>query len=70
MPLKEIKQYLVLTAANQYEACYKLLHEHKCKIESEMAEMQATLDIVEYKLGNFIELMNRSQLQGDEEYDG
>ncbi|WP_206918711.1 MerR family transcriptional regulator [Alicyclobacillus suci] len=61
MPLKKIKQYLVLTAANQYEACYQLLHQHKCKIESEMAEMQATLDIVAYKLENFMKLMHDSQ---------
>lgn len=62
MPLKEIKKYLILAFSQDYENCYSVLYEHKLKIESQIAEMEATLEIMNYKLDHFRELMNRSGL--------
>jgi DNA-binding transcriptional MerR regulator len=65
MPLKEIKRYMTLTSDLDYDACYHILFEHKGKIEAEIHEMQATLDILKYKLDHFQELMKRSGLGGE-----
>jgi DNA-binding transcriptional MerR regulator len=36
--------------AQNYESCYSVLYEHKLNIESQMAEVHATLGIMNYKL--------------------
>ncbi|MEC0128385.1 MerR family transcriptional regulator [Paenibacillus pabuli] len=65
MPLKEIKQYLTMATAQNYERCYDLLYKHKHEIESQMVEIKATLELVNYKLDHFKDLMKKSGL-GDE----
>jgi DNA-binding transcriptional MerR regulator len=65
MPLKEIERYLTLASAQKYESCYSVLNEHKLNIESQMAEMHATLEMVNYKLDHFRNLMKRSGLGGE-----
>jgi DNA-binding transcriptional MerR regulator len=60
MPLKEIKRYLALASAQNYESCYSVLNEQKLNIESQIAEMHATLEMVNYKLDHFRDLMKRS----------
>jgi DNA-binding transcriptional MerR regulator len=65
MPLKEIERYMTWASAQNYESCYSVLYEHKLKIESQMAEMHATLGIMNYKLDHFQDLMKRSGLGGD-----
>jgi DNA-binding transcriptional MerR regulator len=65
MPLKEIKRYLALASAHNYESCYSVLNEQKLNIESQIAEMHATLEMVNYKLDHFRDLMKRSGLGGE-----
>lgn len=65
MPLKEIERYLTLATARNYESCYSVLSEHKLKIESQIAEMHATLEMMNYKLDHFNDLMKRSGLEGE-----
>ncbi|WP_171647230.1 MerR family transcriptional regulator [Paenibacillus phytorum] len=65
MPLKEIERYMTLASARNYESCYSVLNEHKLKIESQMAEMHTTLEMMNYKLDHFKDLMKRSGLGGE-----
>jgi DNA-binding transcriptional MerR regulator len=65
MPLKEIERYMTLASARNYESCYSILNEHKLKIESQMAEIHTTLEMVNYKLDHFRDLMKRSGLGGE-----
>ncbi|OPH50501.1 hypothetical protein BC351_07540 [Paenibacillus ferrarius] len=65
MPLKEIERYMTLASAQNYESCYSVLQEHKLKVESQMTEMQATLEMMNYKLDHFRDLMKRSGLLGE-----
>ncbi|MCL6458067.1 MAG: MerR family transcriptional regulator [Gorillibacterium sp.] len=65
MPLKEIERYMVFSSEQNYEGCYNVLYEQKLKIESEMAEMHATLGIMNYKLDHFQDMIKRSGLGGN-----
>ncbi|NQX69892.1 hypothetical protein HQN90_27540 [Paenibacillus alba] len=65
MPLKEIERYMTLASAQNYESCYSVLQEHKLKVQSQMAEMHATLEMMNYKLDHFRDLMKRSGLIGE-----
>ncbi|WP_176707774.1 oxidoreductase [Bacillus sp. FJAT-26390] len=63
MPLKEIEHYMTLASAQNYENCYNLLYEHKLNIESQMVAMRATLDVVNYKLDHFNDLMMQIKIR-------
>ncbi|WP_308858091.1 oxidoreductase [Paenibacillus sp. R14(2021)] len=65
MPLKDIERYLTLAAAQNYEACYTILHKHKQEIEAQAEDINATLQEMSYKLNHFEALMARSGLGGD-----
>ena len=62
MPLKEIERYMTCSAGQDFEGCYKVLHDHKLSIESQMADMQAALEKVNYKLHYFQDLIKQSSL--------
>ncbi|MBW7453541.1 MerR family transcriptional regulator [Paenibacillus sepulcri] len=53
MSLKKILEYVTRSKEKDYEECYSILDEHKQHIESQLADMQTTLDILKYKLDNF-----------------
>ncbi|MFH5186019.1 MerR family transcriptional regulator [Paenibacillus sp. TAB 01] len=53
MPLKEIERYIAYSIEQNYEACYSVLHEHKKHLQAQLAEMNETLNIINYKLDNF-----------------
>jgi DNA-binding transcriptional MerR regulator len=65
MPLKDIERYMAMATEQQYESCYEVLHEHKHKIEEQLAEMQATLEMIKYKLNHFQDMLERSGLRGE-----
>ncbi|MBP3962954.1 MerR family transcriptional regulator [Paenibacillus lignilyticus] len=65
MPLIEIKHYMSLASAKNYESCYDLLYKHKHEIESKMMEIKATLEVVNYKLDHFKDLMKKARLGGE-----
>ncbi|MRN55490.1 MerR family transcriptional regulator [Paenibacillus sp. LC-T2] len=67
MPLRKINEYMNNSSIKNYEECYSLLNEHKTLIETQMAEMATTLDILKHKLKNFEELKEGNFL--DAEYD-
>jgi DNA-binding transcriptional MerR regulator len=60
MPLKEIERYMTLAYTQNYESCYSILNEHKLKIELQMVEMHATLEMMNYKLDHFQDLKKHS----------
>lgn len=65
MSLKAIQHYMTLASARNYEKCYDLLIAHKRNIESQVVEMNETLEVMNYKLDHFKDLMKRSGLGGD-----
>ncbi|WP_248761174.1 MerR family transcriptional regulator [Paenibacillus sp. ATY16] len=65
MPLREIKRYMSLATAKNYESCYDVLYKHKHEIESQMVEIKATLELVNYKLEHFKDLMKKASLGGE-----
>ncbi len=65
MPLKEIERYMTMASDQKYASCYSVLCEHKLRIESELAEMNATLEIMTYKMDHFQDMMKRSGLGAD-----
>ncbi|MBD2868671.1 MerR family transcriptional regulator [Paenibacillus sp. IB182493] len=67
MPLKKIQSYMDHSSRQEYEVCYAVLKEHASRIESQMADMLATLDILRYKLKHFEELKTGDFLQQHEE---
>ena len=58
MPLKEIQRYMNLVNEQDLESCYAMLDEHKRSIESQMAEINETLRIINFKLDNFNRMKN------------
>ena len=56
MQLKKIQEYLKYSFEKNDVQCYKMLDEHKNKIEAQITEMLATLDILNYKLKHFQEI--------------
>lgn len=58
MPLKEIQEYMNLVNEQKFESCYAILDEHKRKIQSQIEEMNATMEKITYKLDNFNRLKN------------
>ncbi|MBW7454528.1 MerR family transcriptional regulator [Paenibacillus sepulcri] len=65
MPLKEIERYMTMASDQKYSSCYSVLCEHKLRIESELADMNATLEIMKYKMDHFQDMMKRSGLSAD-----
>jgi MerR family transcriptional regulator, aldehyde-responsive regulator len=59
MPLKDIERYIRYSNGEDYENGYSVLHEHKLQVESQMAELLTTLDILNDKLDNFHSLIQR-----------
>ncbi|RED59242.1 hypothetical protein DFP95_10781 [Cohnella lupini] len=64
MPLREIERYIDFYTTNNYEGCYRVLNEHKSHIQTKMADMAATLDIMNYKLDNFQQIIHSTD-KGD-----
>ncbi|NQX63657.1 MerR family transcriptional regulator [Paenibacillus qinlingensis] len=60
MPLSEIKHYMSLATVQNYEKCYDVLYKHKLEIESQMV-----LELMNYKLDHFKDLMKKSRLGGE-----
>ncbi|MBB3131172.1 DNA-binding transcriptional MerR regulator [Paenibacillus rhizosphaerae] len=56
MPLKNIQEYIKAYDAQDEELCYRLLEEHRIRIEAQMAALNETLQIVKYKLDHFQEI--------------
>jgi DNA-binding transcriptional MerR regulator len=56
MPLKKIQEYMKNSFEKNDDQCYNMLDEHKNKIEAQITEMLATLDILNYKLNHFQEI--------------
>ncbi|MGE7903563.1 MerR family transcriptional regulator [Peribacillus sp. NPDC094092] len=53
MPLKKIQEYMKFSLAKNEEACKAILEEHKNQITSQVTDLQATLDIINYKITHF-----------------
>ncbi|SDW22475.1 MerR family transcriptional regulator [Paenibacillus sp. CF384] len=65
MPLKEIETYMSLATTKQYVNCYRVLCAHKLNIEMQLKEIQASLDVVNYKIDHFYQLMEQLNLGGE-----
>ncbi|GGA29505.1 MerR family transcriptional regulator [Paenibacillus physcomitrellae] len=57
MPLKEIERYMAAVASRDYEACYHALIEHKNLLAEQQAEINATLELMNFKMEYFHTLM-------------
>ncbi|NBD24540.1 MerR family transcriptional regulator [Paenibacillus glycinis] len=57
MPLKEIERYIRFYNEENYEACYRVLQEHKLSIERQIAELTGSLGMMNYKLENYRQLI-------------
>lgn len=53
MPLKKIQEYVKFSLAKNDEACKAILEEHKNQITIQVTNLQATLDIINYKITHF-----------------
>ncbi|MFS0726760.1 MerR family transcriptional regulator [Paenibacillus sp. 1P07SE] len=53
MPLKKIRNYVNSYNAQDEAQCYALLDEHRQAIETQMADLQETLNLIRYKLEHF-----------------
>nr|WP_163881057.1 MerR family transcriptional regulator [Paenibacillus favisporus] len=56
MPLKHIQEYIRVYDDQDEELCYRLLDEHRIRIEAQMAALNETLVLVKYKLDHFQEI--------------
>ncbi|GIO56763.1 transcriptional regulator [Paenibacillus sp. SSG-1] len=56
MPLKHIQEYIRAYDDQDEELCYRLLDEHRIRIEAQMAALNETLVLVKYKLDHFQEI--------------
>lgn len=68
MPLREIRRYMALVAAQDYERCYDLLLEHEHLVATQLTQMHEALGVVRYKLNNYkrlMDMMRQSELGGD-----
>ncbi|MFF2093365.1 MerR family transcriptional regulator [Paenibacillus sp. NPDC058174] len=61
MPLKEIQRYMNSVKVQDTDSCYAILKEHKCNIELQVAEINETLKVINFKLDNFERLKNSKQ---------
>lgn len=62
MPLKEIERYMSLASSGNFENCFRVLSEHKLKVEAQIAEMNEALEAINFKLKYFIEVTGLSGL--------
>ncbi|MED1093170.1 MerR family transcriptional regulator [Bacillus paramycoides] len=53
MPLNKIQKYMKFSLAKNDEACKAILEEHKNQITIQVTNLQATLDIINYKITHF-----------------
>lgn len=53
MPLKKIQEYVKFSLAKNDEACKAILEEHKNQITIQVTNLQATLDLINYKITHF-----------------
>jgi hypothetical protein len=60
MTLKEIEVLMSKVSTENYANCYSILCEHKLKIESQIEEMNATLEIVNKKINHFKKLIKNN----------
>lgn len=56
MPLKKIMAYVQSYNQQDEGSCYALLDEHRASIESQLTELNATLQLIRYKLEHFQEI--------------
>lgn len=61
MPLSQIKQYIDLFAAGNLDECYKLLDTHASLVKQQIKEREEFLKILNYKLSNFNELVEKKR---------
>ncbi|WP_274651014.1 MerR family transcriptional regulator [Paenibacillus humicola] len=59
MPLKEIERYMAFAGDRNFEKSYEVLHEHKLRIVAQMAEMNAALEMMNYKLDYYENMVSR-----------
>lgn len=65
MPIKAIERYMQMAMDQEYEGCYRVLLEHKQEIEHQLMEIQATLEVMNFKLEHYQDLMRLSGLGGE-----
>ncbi|WP_257206134.1 MerR family transcriptional regulator [Bacillus cereus] len=53
MPLHTIQEYMKFSRAKNDEACKAILKEHQNQITIQLTNLQATLDIINYKITHF-----------------
>lgn len=61
MPLSQIKQYIDLFAEGNLDECYKLLDTHASLVKQQIKEREEFLKILNYKLSNFNELVEKKR---------
>ncbi|WIL45561.1 MerR family transcriptional regulator [Bacillus bombysepticus] len=53
MPLNKIQEYMKFSREKNDEACKTILEEHQKQITIQLTNLQATLDIINYKITHF-----------------
>ncbi|MGO4544984.1 MerR family transcriptional regulator [Paenibacillus sp. 2TAB23] len=66
MPLKKIQQYVESYDHHDEAHCYELLDEHRQEIERQMRELEATKQIIQFKLAHFQEIKDGKLKEGYE----
>lgn len=56
MPLKNIQAYVQAYNQQDETQCYKLLDEHRIRVEAQLEQITKTLDLLQYKLKHFQEI--------------
>jgi NAD(P)-dependent dehydrogenase (short-subunit alcohol dehydrogenase family)/DNA-binding transcriptional MerR regulator len=64
MPIKSIERYMQLAMDQQYESCYNVLLEHKQQIDQQLTEIQSTLEVMNFKLEHYQDMMRLSNIGG------
>jgi DNA-binding transcriptional MerR regulator len=64
MPIKSIERYMQLAMDQEYESCYNVLLEHKQQIDQQLTEIQSTLEVMNFKLEHYQDMMRLSDIGG------
>ncbi|AXY09046.1 MULTISPECIES: MerR family transcriptional regulator [Bacillus] len=66
MPLNKIQEYMKFSREKNDEACKTILEEHQKQITIQLTNLQATLDIINYKITHFERIKTGKVNEGTE----
>lgn len=66
MPLNKIQKYMNFSREKNDEACKAILEEHQKQITIQLTNLQATLDVINYKITHFERIKTGKSNEGTE----